>query len=158
MIRPRLICTSTGYRHHCCLLLCIVYLWSRHQYVTLPYRHYACIYLTHCLAAGEADSYALDEIQYFLEKDGSAAGRLKSPMYPMEWFHLSNLSVDHHRKRNTEVWDHRVRRHWKAWRDLTGSVAAHTISQRIRTLKKIPPELIPLGKCYMLTFGGRLYQ
>lgn len=23
--------------------------------------------------------------------------------------------------------------------------AAHTISQRIRTLKKIPPELIPLG-------------
>jgi len=28
---------------------------------------------------------------------------------------------------------------------LTQQPAAHTISQRIRTLKKIPPELIPLG-------------
>jgi len=27
---------------------------------------------------------------------------------------------------------------------------AHTISQRIRNLKKIPAELIPLGKCYSL--------
>lgn len=26
---------------------------------------------------------------------------------------------------------------------------AHTISQRLRTLKKIPPELIPLGKAYL---------
>ena len=27
----------------------------------------------------------------------------------------------------------------------TNDLVAHTISQRLRTLKKIPPELIPLG-------------
>lgn len=29
---------------------------------------------------------------------------------------------------------------------LTRGSTAHTISQRLRTLKKIPPELIPLGR------------
>ncbi|KAK2625600.1 hypothetical protein QTJ16_004912 [Diplocarpon rosae] len=28
---------------------------------------------------------------------------------------------------------------------VSGDVPAHTISQRLRTLKKIPPELIPIG-------------
>lgn len=34
---------------------------------------------------------------------------------------------------------------------LTYLRAAHTISQRLRTLKKIPPELMPLGKLGLST-------
>lgn len=33
-------------------------------------------------------------------------------------------------------------------------VAGHTISQRLRKLKQIPPELIPLGKAVTLTNHG----
>lgn len=37
---------------------------------------------------------------------------------------------------------------------VTNPFTAHTISQRIRQLKKIPPELIPLGKLTMQMIGG----
>jgi len=33
--------------------------------------------------------------------------------------------------------------------NLTIHLTAHTISQRIRTLKKIPPELIPIGMSFL---------
>ncbi|KAF3395262.1 hypothetical protein DPV78_009281 [Talaromyces pinophilus] len=33
-------------------------------------------------------------------------------------------------------------------------MSAHTISQRLRQVKKIPPELIPLGKLYMLSLAS----
>ncbi|KZF19971.1 hypothetical protein L228DRAFT_250388 [Xylona heveae TC161] len=36
--------------------------------------------------------------------------------------------------------------------------AAHTISQRIRTLKKIPPELIPLGIVLVVAVGAAGYS
>ena len=32
--------------------------------------------------------------------------------------------------------------------------AAHTISQRLRTLRNIPPELIPLGMCPACPYVG----
>jgi len=35
--------------------------------------------------------------------------------------------------------------------------SAHTISQRIRTLKKIPPELIPLGVVLSVAIGAAFY-
>ncbi|KAI9844368.1 MAG: hypothetical protein M1838_002213 [Thelocarpon superellum] len=35
---------------------------------------------------------------------------------------------------------------------------AHTISQRIRTLKKIPPELIPLGVVLGVAIGAAVYS
>ena len=34
---------------------------------------------------------------------------------------------------------------------------AHTISQRLRTLKKIPPELIPLGVVLAVAVGAAAY-
>lgn len=34
--------------------------------------------------------------------------------------------------------------HWVEWR-LTRKLIAHTISQRLRQWRKIPPELVPLG-------------
>ena len=33
--------------------------------------------------------------------------------------------------------------------------AAHTISQRLRTLRRIPPELIPLGMCPACPYAGK---
>nr|POE46938.1 hypothetical protein CFP56_00270 [Quercus suber] len=36
--------------------------------------------------------------------------------------------------------------------------AAHTISQRIRQLKKIPPELIPLGVVLAAAIGAAVYS
>ncbi|KAL8694394.1 MAG: hypothetical protein Q9218_000960 [Villophora microphyllina] len=36
--------------------------------------------------------------------------------------------------------------------------AAHTISQRLRTLKKIPPELIPLGIVLGVAIGAACYS
>jgi len=36
--------------------------------------------------------------------------------------------------------------------------SAHTISQRIRTLKKIPPELIPLGVVLGVAIGAAVYS
>ncbi|KAF1811241.1 hypothetical protein P152DRAFT_459644 [Eremomyces bilateralis CBS 781.70] len=36
--------------------------------------------------------------------------------------------------------------------------SAHTISQRIRTLKKIPPELIPLGVVLAVALGAAGYS
>ncbi|KAF2154000.1 hypothetical protein K461DRAFT_292685 [Myriangium duriaei CBS 260.36] len=36
--------------------------------------------------------------------------------------------------------------------------SAHTISQRIRTLKKIPPELIPLGVVLGIAVGAAVYS
>lgn len=36
--------------------------------------------------------------------------------------------------------------------------AAHTISQRLRTLRKIPPELIPLGMCPACSYVGSLRE
>ncbi|KAL2008668.1 hypothetical protein VTN00DRAFT_6862 [Thermoascus crustaceus] len=38
------------------------------------------------------------------------------------------------------------------------SQSAHTISQRIRTLKKIPPELIPLGMVLCVAVGAAIYS
>jgi hypothetical protein len=35
---------------------------------------------------------------------------------------------------------------------------AHTISQRLRTLKKIPPELIPLGIVLAVAVGAACYS
>jgi hypothetical protein len=35
---------------------------------------------------------------------------------------------------------------------------AHTISQRLRTLKKIPPELIPLGIVLAVAVGAAAYS
>jgi hypothetical protein len=35
---------------------------------------------------------------------------------------------------------------------ITTPSVAHTISQRLRTLKKIPPELIPIGMFYIAHF------
>ncbi|EFQ99255.1 hypothetical protein MGYG_02268 [Nannizzia gypsea CBS 118893] len=35
---------------------------------------------------------------------------------------------------------------------------AHTISQRLRTLKKIPPELIPLGVVLGVAIGAAIYS
>lgn len=48
-----------------------------------------------------------------------------------------------HRKRSTAVCEGSLKTRRLAT-DTT--ILAHTISQRIRTLKKVPPELIPLGK------------
>ncbi|OQO13016.1 hypothetical protein B0A48_02480 [Cryoendolithus antarcticus] len=36
--------------------------------------------------------------------------------------------------------------------------SAHTISQRLRTLKKIPPELIPLGVVLAIALGAAGYS
>jgi len=36
--------------------------------------------------------------------------------------------------------------------------SAHTISQRLRTLKKIPPELIPLGIVLGVAIGAAAYS
>ncbi|KAF2089805.1 hypothetical protein K490DRAFT_62682 [Saccharata proteae CBS 121410] len=36
--------------------------------------------------------------------------------------------------------------------------SAHTISQRIRTLKKIPPELIPLGAVLLVAVGAAFFS
>ncbi|KAL1648034.1 hypothetical protein UCDDS831_g03660 [Diplodia seriata] len=36
--------------------------------------------------------------------------------------------------------------------------SAHTISQRIRTLKKIPPELIPLGIVLLVAVGAAVFS
>ncbi|KAF4304408.1 hypothetical protein GTA08_BOTSDO07797 [Botryosphaeria dothidea] len=36
--------------------------------------------------------------------------------------------------------------------------SAHTISQRIRTLKKIPPELIPLGIVLAVAVGAAVFS
>ncbi|KAF1826349.1 uncharacterized protein K489DRAFT_376758 [Dissoconium aciculare CBS 342.82] len=36
--------------------------------------------------------------------------------------------------------------------------SAHTISQRLRTLKKIPPELIPLGIVLAVAVGAAAYS
>ncbi|KJX94798.1 hypothetical protein TI39_contig4159g00026 [Zymoseptoria brevis] len=36
--------------------------------------------------------------------------------------------------------------------------SAHTISQRIRTLKKIPPELIPIGIVLAAAIGAAVYS
>ncbi|KAK4637302.1 uncharacterized protein CLAFUR5_00913 [Fulvia fulva] len=36
--------------------------------------------------------------------------------------------------------------------------SAHTISQRLRTLKKIPPELIPLGVVLAAAIGAAIYS
>lgn len=36
--------------------------------------------------------------------------------------------------------------------------SAHTISQRLRTLKKIPPELIPLGVVLGVAIGAACYS
>ncbi|RHZ50047.1 hypothetical protein CDV55_102073 [Aspergillus turcosus] len=35
---------------------------------------------------------------------------------------------------------------------------AHTISQRLRTLKRIPPELIPLGIVLSVAVGAAIYS
>lgn len=35
---------------------------------------------------------------------------------------------------------------------------AHTISQRLRSLKKIPPELIPLGVVLGVALGAAIYS
>ncbi|KAF1989050.1 hypothetical protein K402DRAFT_461473 [Aulographum hederae CBS 113979] len=35
---------------------------------------------------------------------------------------------------------------------------AHTISQRIRTLKKIPPELLPVGFVVLVAVGAAVYS
>jgi len=36
--------------------------------------------------------------------------------------------------------------------------SAHTISQRLRTLRKIPPELIPLGIVVGIAVGAAFYS
>ncbi|PGH23520.1 hypothetical protein AJ80_02474 [Polytolypa hystricis UAMH7299] len=36
--------------------------------------------------------------------------------------------------------------------------SAHTISQRLRTLKRIPPELIPLGIVLGVALGAAIYS
>ncbi|CAF9924356.1 MAG: hypothetical protein GOMPHAMPRED_003603 [Gomphillus americanus] len=36
--------------------------------------------------------------------------------------------------------------------------AAHTVSQRLRSLKKIPPELIPLGVVLGVALGAAFYS
>lgn len=36
--------------------------------------------------------------------------------------------------------------------------SAHTISQRLRTLKRIPPELIPLGFVVAVAVGAAVYS
>ncbi|KAL4781602.1 hypothetical protein BJX76DRAFT_359721 [Aspergillus varians] len=36
--------------------------------------------------------------------------------------------------------------------------AAHTISQRLRTLKRVPPELIPLGVVLGVAVGAAIYS
>jgi len=36
--------------------------------------------------------------------------------------------------------------------------SAHTVSQRLRTLKKIPPELIPLGLVLCVALGAAVYS
>ncbi|BCS26518.1 uncharacterized protein APUU_51229A [Aspergillus puulaauensis] len=36
--------------------------------------------------------------------------------------------------------------------------SAHTISQRLRTLKKIPPELLPLGLVLGVAIGAAIYS
>ncbi|KAI1923947.1 hypothetical protein LOZ65_003138 [Ophidiomyces ophidiicola] len=36
--------------------------------------------------------------------------------------------------------------------------SAHTISQRLRTLKKIPPELLPLGAVLCVAVGAAIYS
>ncbi|EDN07231.1 hypothetical protein I7I51_03500 [Histoplasma capsulatum] len=36
--------------------------------------------------------------------------------------------------------------------------SAHTISQRLRTLKKIPPELLPLGAVLCVALGAGIYS
>ncbi|KAH8699271.1 hypothetical protein BGW36DRAFT_426939 [Talaromyces proteolyticus] len=38
------------------------------------------------------------------------------------------------------------------------NMSAHTISQRIRQLKKIPPELIPLGVVLGVAVGAAIYS
>jgi hypothetical protein len=40
----------------------------------------------------------------------------------------------------------------------TWNETAHTISQRLRTLKKIPPELIPLGFVLCVAVGAAAYS
>ncbi|KKZ64841.1 hypothetical protein EMCG_09218 [[Emmonsia] crescens] len=35
---------------------------------------------------------------------------------------------------------------------------AHTVSQRLRTLKKIPPELLPLGVVLAVALGAAAYS
>ncbi|PGH03895.1 hypothetical protein AJ79_07253 [Helicocarpus griseus UAMH5409] len=36
--------------------------------------------------------------------------------------------------------------------------SAHTVSQRLRTLKKIPPELLPLGAVMIVALGAAAYS
>ncbi|PYI07631.1 hypothetical protein BO78DRAFT_428761 [Aspergillus sclerotiicarbonarius CBS 121057] len=36
--------------------------------------------------------------------------------------------------------------------------SAHTISQRLRTLKRVPPELIPLGLVLGVAVGAAIYS
>ncbi|KKK13778.1 hypothetical protein AOCH_006200 [Aspergillus ochraceoroseus] len=36
--------------------------------------------------------------------------------------------------------------------------SAHTISQRLRTLKRVPPELIPLGVVLAVAVGAAIYS
>ncbi|OGM41408.1 hypothetical protein ABOM_010270 [Aspergillus bombycis] len=38
------------------------------------------------------------------------------------------------------------------------SATAHTISQRLRTLKRVPPELIPLGIVLGIAVGAAIYS
>ncbi|PGH05205.1 hypothetical protein GX51_03104 [Blastomyces parvus] len=37
-------------------------------------------------------------------------------------------------------------------------LSAHTVSQRLRTLKKIPPELLPLGVVLVVALGAGAYS
>ncbi|QKX61507.1 uncharacterized protein TRUGW13939_08658 [Talaromyces rugulosus] len=38
------------------------------------------------------------------------------------------------------------------------NMSAHTISQRIRQLKKVPPELIPIGVVLGVAIGAAIYS
>ncbi|DAA78717.1 TPA_exp: hypothetical protein A8136_2502 [Trichophyton benhamiae CBS 112371] len=46
----------------------------------------------------------------------------------------------------------------KLWDPQSTRLAAHTISQRLRTLKKIPPELIPLGVVLSVAICAAIYS
>ena len=68
-----------------------------------------------------------------------------------QWIQISNSHLFEYRKKSIVV---RVKAHCfiglmdrviTVGRVQLTRITAHTISQRLRTLKKIPPELIPLG-------------
>lgn len=90
-------------------------------------------------------SYSNTENATFKTSDEAATGKLDSKL-------SLNSSLIISRRKSTVVWHFQLNSRQRLQAQIhsesltNASSIAHTISQRLRTLKKIPPELMPLGE------------